>query len=87
MEFHIDEQVLNDYLKLLRTDGEMNHKGIYALLSQLAMMGYLHRDSHKVVLHNNDSEADLDEDYEKYLDNKAAGREITNWEDRQDESQ
>jgi len=87
MEFHIDEQVLNDYLKLLRTDGEMNHKGIYALLSQLAMMGYLHRDSHKVVLHNNGSEADLDEDYEKYLDNKAAGRERTNWEDRQDVSQ
>ncbi len=46
-------------------------------LAMVAMMGYRHRSAYRVVLFNNDHEADFDDEYAEYLDLKAQGHNPT----------
>lgn len=85
MELKIDEGTLNRYLEMTDFEGELHHRGLNALLKDIAMLGYLHRDEHKIILMNSDStppvDAEYDEDYQKYLDRKASGIQEENWEE------
>jgi len=85
MEMKIDEGTLNLYLEMTDYGGELHHRGLNALLRDIALLGYLHREEHKIILMNGDStppvDSEYDEDYQKYLDRKASGIEERNWED------
>ena len=82
-ELRIDEELLNKCIQQVSESGEQQHRGIKGLLEMIAMAGYRWRTPVKVVLFNSlhDKEADLDEDYNAYLDRKACGENIT-WEER-----
>ena len=69
-ELRIDEELLHRCI-LEATVGESQHKGIKAILEMIAMAGYRWRTPVKVVLFNEDNEAELDDDYAEYLDEKA----------------
>jgi len=90
MEVFIDEAILNEFIEMTSFGGELEHRGINATLKQIAMLGYLHRDEHKVVFCNyrdNDDNvySGIDEDYDEYLDRRASGIEKRNWEDIQND--
>tara|TARA_B100002019_G_scaffold246409_1_gene224253 strand:+ start:423 stop:689 length:267 start_codon:yes stop_codon:yes gene_type:complete len=76
-ELRIDEELLNECLREVSMGGDNQHRGIKGLLEMLAMAGYRWRTPVKVVLFNGDMEADLDEEYNAYLDRKACGENIT----------
>ena len=76
-ELRIDEELLNECLREVSMGGDNQHRGIKGLLEMLAMAGYRWRTPVKVVLFNGDMEADLDEEYNAYLDRKACGEKIT----------
>ena len=61
-------------MALLVWDENFQHKGLRHLIEMLAMAGYRHRSEFRVVLYNNNAEADYDDDYAAYLDMKAQGR-------------
>ena len=69
-ELRIDEELLNECLEFA-TVGEHQHRGIKGILEMIALAGYRWRTPFKVVLFNGDKEADLDDDYNAYLDRKA----------------
>ncbi len=69
----IDENLLNELLHLVTHDEEMQHRGLMNLLQMVAMMGYRHRSTYRIVLFRDDAEADFDDDYGTYLDLKAQG--------------
>jgi hypothetical protein len=58
----------------------MEHRGMNAFFKQIAMLGYLFRDEHKIVLTNGEVRAEYDDDYDRYLDMKASGVEDRSWE-------
>ena len=72
-ELRIDENLLNQCLHLLTYDEGMQHRGLRNLIEMIAMAGYRHRSEYKIVLYNNNAEADFDDDYAQYLDLKAQG--------------
>ncbi len=74
-ELRIDEELLKECIKVA-TFGETQHRGIKGLLEMIAMAGYRWRTPVKVVLFNGDKEADLDDDYNAYLDRKACGESL-----------
>ena len=76
-ELRIDEELLNECLRAVAMSGDNQHRGIKGLLEMLAMAGYRWRTPVKVVLFNGDMEADLDDEYNAYLDRKACGESIT----------
>ena len=76
-ELRIDEELLNECLREVSMSGDNQHRGIKGLLEMLAMAGYRWRTPVKVVLFNGDMEADLDDEYNAYLDRKACGESIT----------
>ena len=43
----------------------------------IAMAGYRYRSNFRVVLYQNDDEADFDDDYAEYLDLKAQGEDAS----------
>jgi len=71
-ELRIDEVLLHECI-MEATVGESQHRGIKAILEMIAMAGYRWRTPVKVVLFNGDKEADLDDDYNEYLDGRACG--------------
>ena len=73
----IDENLLNELLHLTTHDEKFQHRGMMNLLQMVAMMGYRHRSSYRVVLFRDDHDADFDEEYAKYLDLKACGKSPT----------
>lgn len=75
-ELRIDEELLRRCI-LEATVGESEHKGIKAILEMIAMAGYRWRTPIKVVLFNEDNEAELDDDYADYLDEKACANPIS----------
>jgi hypothetical protein len=72
-ELRIDENLLNECLRLVTYDETVQHRGLKNLLEMMAMAGYRHRSEYKIVLYNNNAEADFDEEYATYLDLKAQG--------------
>ena len=52
----------------------------------MAMLGYLYRDEHTITLLNNKVTAEDDEEYQKYLDQRASWRQKVNWEDMEHDS-
>ncbi len=85
MDLFIDEVLLNDFIKATDFEGELEHRGLNAILKQFAMLGYLHRGEHKVIFHNSRGDetvyAGIDEDYDEYLDKKASQIETLAWEE------
>ena len=75
-ELRISEALLNECLHLLSYDENMQHRGLRNLVEMLAMAGYRYRSNYRVVLYNDDTEADFDEDYAHYLDLKAQGEDV-----------
>ncbi|MBT4406755.1 MAG: hypothetical protein HOC79_02655 [Euryarchaeota archaeon] len=75
-ELRIDEELLNQCI-LEATVGESQHRGIKSILEMIAMAGYRWRTPVKVVLFNSDNEAELDDDYADYLDEKACANTIS----------
>ena len=82
-ELRIDEELLHKCIQQV-TVGDYQHRGIKGLLEMIAMAGYRWRTPVKVVLFNGDMEADLDDEYNAYLDRKACGEHIT-WEEHDTE--
>jgi hypothetical protein len=80
MEWIVDEQVLNEYMDLTAFGGDMEHRGMNAFFKQIAMLGYLFRDEHKITLTNGEVRAEYDDDYDEYLDMRASGTEDRTWE-------
>lgn len=76
-KFEIDEKMLEQYIELCSTEGEINHRGIYHMLKQLAMMGYLWRTNWRVLLFNGNHEAEVSEEYSKYLDLRAQHKDVS----------
>ncbi len=76
-EMRIDENLLNELLHLTTNDEQFQHRGLSNLLQMVAMMGYRHRSAYRVVLFNDDHEADFDDEYAEYLDLKAQGHNPT----------
>ena len=85
MEMCIDEGLLNEFIEMTAFGGELHHRGLNALLRDIAMLGYLYRDKHNIILMNTHSDppvdSELDEDYQQYLDKKASGFNLDKWED------
>ena len=77
MDIIIEEAVLDKYIEETNASGDSQHKGIYQFLKSIRMLGYLHREKHRIILHSGDYEASLDEDYAEYLDKRASGIKIT----------
>lgn len=76
MELAVDEELLDKYIKLVSSNGEMPHKGIKSILENIRMLGYIFRDYHNIVLHRSGIDAEMDEEYGHYLDKRAAGLKI-----------
>ena len=72
-ELRIDENLVNECLKLLTYDENFQHRGMRHIIEMIAMAGYRHRSEYQIVLYNNDKEANFDDDYAHYLDLKAQG--------------
>ena len=77
MDLIIEECVLDEFIKESSSKGEVPHKGIYNLLKSIRLLGYMHRESHRIILTSAESEADLDEEYAEYLDKRASGIKVT----------
>jgi len=75
-ELRIDEELLNKCISEA-TFGESQHRGIKSILEMIAMAGYRWRTPVKIVLFNSDNEAELDDDYADYLDEKACANTIS----------
>jgi len=75
-ELRIDEELLNECIKVA-TFGENQHRGIKGILEMIAMAGYRWRTPVKIVLFNGDNEAELDDEYNDYLDEKACAKTIS----------
>ena len=76
----LDEEQMNNYIDLTKPGSELEHRGLNALLRDLLMLGYLHRHTHQVTLHNEGVDAEYDENYQEYLDKKASNMRIERWE-------
>ena len=76
MDLIIEECVLDEFIKESSSKGEVPHKGIYNLLKSIRLLGYMYRETHRIVLTNTESEAELDEEYAKYLDKRASGLKV-----------
>lgn len=70
-EVRIDEVILNQALKLVDVGGECEHRLLYHLIAQIAEMGHRWRSEYKIVLFNGEAEAEFDEEYADYLDQRA----------------
>lgn len=77
-ELRVEERLIEEAIELVEPDGEHENRLLYHLLVQLREMGYRHRATYRVVLFNEDADADFDEDYAAYLDKKAC-REDATW--------
>lgn len=77
-ELRVEERLIEEAIELVEPDGEHENRLLYHLLVQLREMGYRHRATYRVVLFNQDADADFDEDYAAYLDKKAC-REDATW--------
>jgi len=86
MDLIIDEIMLNRFVKMTSPMGELEHRGLNAILRDFLMVGYLYRDEHTITLLNGGKGSD-DEDYAQYLDLKASTPTKENWEDTIDESE
>jgi|TARA_R110000803_G_scaffold73644_4_gene137507 hypothetical protein len=73
MELIIDEEMIDKYIQEVSTQGQSPHKGIYSLLLDFKMLGYLYRGSHSIRLIHKEHDADISEGYANYLDKKASG--------------
>ena len=78
-EVRIDENMLNEAIQLVNVGGDLEHRLLYHLLSQLAEMGHRWRSEYKVTLFRGDLEPEFDEAYAKYLDAKASKEDVV-WE-------
>lgn len=83
-EVRIDEEILNGAIDLVNIGGDLENRLIYHLLTQIAEMGHRWRSEYKITLFNGDSEAELDDEYAKYLD-KRASKEDVKWQPKDDE--
>ena len=72
-EFVVEERYLDELIELTDVSGDMAHKGIYHLLSQIRSMGLAHRDVWSIRLFSGDSDADLDPAYAEHLDRLNCG--------------
>jgi hypothetical protein len=75
-EVRIDEVILNQAIALVNVGGECEHRLLYHLISQIAEMGYRWRSEYKITLFNDEAEADFDDEYAHYLDQKAQRRDV-----------
>ncbi len=80
MEWIVDEQVLNEYIDMTAFGGDAEHRGMNAFFKQIAMLGFLFREEHKITLTNGEVRADYDDNYNQYLDMRASGTEDRTWE-------
>jgi hypothetical protein len=83
-EFRIEEHTLEEAIKLVSEDGELQHRMLYHILSSLMEMGHRWRSAFKIVLLQEEGneilEGEYDEDYANYLDLKSQREKIT-WEE------
>ena len=73
-ELRIDETLLNECLYLLTHNENFQHKGMRHIIEMIAMAGYRHRSEYRIVLFQDDAEADYDDDY---LDKRACSEDIS----------
>jgi len=75
-EVRLDEVLLMNVLEMVDVGGEHENRLFYQIVQQVLEMGYRHRAEYRVVLFNEDSEADFDEEYAEYLDKKAQREDV-----------
>ena len=83
-ELRVDERLISECIEWV-TKGEGQHRGAKALLEMLRDAGYRWRTPVKIVLHNGNYEADLDDEYSDYLDQKACKNDVPLWTDYKSE--
>jgi|TARA_R110000824_G_C15106116_1_gene666732 hypothetical protein len=76
-ELRIDEALLHQCHYLLTYNKNFQHKGLRNIIEMIAMAGYRHRSEYKIVLFQDDIEAEYDEDYAAYLDKKACSEDVS----------
>ena len=81
VEMKLDEEQMNYFIDLTNPDGDFAHRGLNAILRDIMMLGYLHRHTHQITLHNEGVDAEYDEEYQEYLDKRASNMKIERWED------
>ena len=75
-EVRLDEILMAKALDMVDVEGECENRLLYQIIKQVLEMGYRHRAEYRVVLFNEDSEADFDDDYAAYLDRKAQREDV-----------
>lgn len=75
-EIRLDEILMAKALNMVDVGGEYENRLLYQIIKQVLEMGYRHRAEYRVVLFNEDSEADFDDDYAEYLDRKAQREDV-----------
>ena len=76
-EVRLDEVLMQEALQMVDVGGEYENRLLFHIMLQVLEMGYRHRAEYRVVLFNEDSEADFDEEYAAYLDLKAQRENVT----------
>jgi len=72
----IEEEVLDKFIEETDLYAPSGHRGVHNFLIQIRDLGYLWRDSHRIILYNEDCSADSDESYALYLDKMACGLKV-----------
>ena len=75
-EVRLDEVLLMKALDMVDVGGEYENRLLYQIIQQVLEMGHRHRAEYRIVLFNEDSEADFDEEYAEYLDKKAQREDV-----------
>ena len=75
-EVRIDEVILNQALELVDVGGECEHRLLYHFIAQIAEMGHRWRSEYKITLFNGEAEAEFDEEYAAYLDQRAQKKKV-----------
>ena len=78
-EMRISLKNLEEAIEFSSPQGEGNHRMVYHLLCMLREAGWNWRKQYSIVLYDEESEPEFDEDYAKYLDNLACGLSAGKW--------
>lgn len=72
-ELRFDRKLLEEAIEFAGPEGEGAHRLVYHFLCMLRVAGWNWRNDHRVVLFDNESEPEYDDQYADYLDRLASG--------------
>jgi len=78
-EMRISLKNLEEAIAFSSPEGEGNHRMVYHLLCMLREAGWNWRKQYSIVLYDEESEPEFDDEYADYLDNLACGLPAGDW--------